>query len=250
MAASLFDGVMFTATSSGTGDFVVASAVAGYMVPPAIADTKLVRYRAQSADLSQWETGYGVYTHGTLTLARTTVVYNSAGTTAKIAFSAAPNVGLTFLKDDILSFVDTQSFSSPEKVVAQDNLGLAYATQAQMEAESAGVVVSPATQKFHPSAAKAWCLYQGTGTPGILASYNVSSVTRISVANYQVNWSTAFSSANYAAVLQGNDNGSGNGAFALLEALAAGYVGLVTVNPATLEQQDASRLTVVAYGDL
>jgi hypothetical protein len=124
------------------------------------------------------------------------------------------------------------------------------ATQADQEsASSTSVFVSPARQQYHPSAAKAWVAYQGTGTPGVLASYNVSSVTRASAANYTVNWTTAFSSGNYAAIVQGNDNGSGAGSFALVETISASSIYLVTVNPSTLSQADASRVCALAFGD-
>lgn len=124
------------------------------------------------------------------------------------------------------------------------------ATQANQEAAtSTTLAVTPGRQQYHPSAAKAWAHYQGTGTPAILASYNLSSVSRSAAGNYTFNWTTAFSSANYAAVVQGNDNTSGAASFALLETIAAGSVFLVTVNPSTLAQADASHVSVVAFGD-
>lgn len=124
------------------------------------------------------------------------------------------------------------------------------ATQADQEtASSTAVFVSPGRQQYHPSAAKAWVAYQGTGTPAVLASYNVSSVSRASSANYTVNWSTAFSSGNYAAIVQGNDNGSGAGSFALVETINASSIYLVTVNPSSLAQADASRVCALAFGD-
>lgn len=118
----------------------------------------------------------------------------------------------------------------------------------QQAATSNVLAITPLHQQDHPSAAKAWLHYRGSGTPAVLASYNVSSVTRSSAANYILNWSTAFSSANYSAIVQGNDNTSGAGAFALLETIAAGSVGVTTVNPSTLSQADASHLSAVAFG--
>lgn len=118
----------------------------------------------------------------------------------------------------------------------------------QQAATSNVLAITPLHQQDHPSAAKAWLHYRGSGTPAVLASYNVSSVTRSSAANYTLNWSTAFSSANYSIIVQGNDNTSGAGAFALLETIAAGNVTVVTVNPSTLTQADASHLSAVAFG--
>jgi hypothetical protein len=45
--------------------------------------------------------------------------------------------------------------------------------------------------------AKAWVNFNGTGTVAIRDSYNVSSITDNSTGNYTVNYSTAFSNANY-----------------------------------------------------
>ena len=46
---------------------------------------------------------------------------------------------------------------------------------------------------------KAWVNFNGTGTPAIRASFNVSSITDNGVGDYTINFSTAISDANYAA---------------------------------------------------
>lgn len=100
--ASFLDVCRFTAASSGTGDFVVSAAVTGYQTPASAnaVNGAIYRYRAESADLTQWEIGYGAYTSGSVTLARTTVLFNSSGTTSKINFSSAPQVAIVFLAED------------------------------------------------------------------------------------------------------------------------------------------------------
>ena len=71
------------------------------------------------------------------------------------------------------------------------------ATQATMAAAANLTdMVTAGRQQFHPSAAKARVKFQGSNG-NILASYNVSSVTRNGVGDYTVNFTTAFSSANY-----------------------------------------------------
>ena len=70
------------------------------------------------------------------------------------------------------------------------------ATQAQMEAATAtNAIVSPGVAKYHPGVAKAWIAFNGTGTIAIIASYNISSITDSGTGLYQINFSTAFSSA-------------------------------------------------------
>ena len=77
--------------------------------------------------------------------------------------------------------------------------GMAAATQAEMEsASSTSVATTPGRQQFHPSAAKFWLKFNGTGTPAINASYNITSVTNGGTAYYTINIATDFSSGNYA----------------------------------------------------
>jgi hypothetical protein len=62
--------------------------------------------------------------------------------------------------------------------------------------------------------AKAWVNFAGaSGT--IASSYNVSSVTRNSTGQYYVNFTTAFSDANYSAIMCASGNVSSNPSFGL-----------------------------------
>lgn len=90
----------FTAASAGTGSFVVSAAVSGYQTPlTAGASNFNYRYRAESADLTQWEVGSGAYTSSNTTLTRTPII-NSAGGSSAINFTVAPQVGLVLLSND------------------------------------------------------------------------------------------------------------------------------------------------------
>ncbi|WP_245333679.1 hypothetical protein [Bradyrhizobium guangdongense] len=66
-------------------------------------------YRAESADLLQWEIGTGVYNSGTGVLTRAVVLFNSSGTTSKINFSTAPQVAIVALAEDIARPVHTRT---------------------------------------------------------------------------------------------------------------------------------------------
>lgn len=73
------------------------------------------------------------------------------------------------------------------------------AVQSEMEAgSSTTLAVTPGRQQFHPSAAKAWVRFNGSGTPGVVIGYNVSSITDHGTGDYSTNFTTAFSTANYA----------------------------------------------------
>lgn len=86
--------VCFNATTFGIGNFVVASAVTGYVVPESanVTDGKAYNYYARSLDGSIFEFGNGVYTIASHTLARTTIFANSNGDTSPVDFALAPIV--------------------------------------------------------------------------------------------------------------------------------------------------------------
>jgi endosialidase-like protein len=111
--AAFLDVVRFNPTVGGTSDWTVSSAVPGYMSPAAagaVNGTKY-KYRAESADLSQWEIGEGAYNATTGVLARTTVLFNSAGTTAVINFSTAPQVAIVALAEDLPNLTTPNRFT-------------------------------------------------------------------------------------------------------------------------------------------
>lgn len=101
-ATGFLDACGFFPAAGGTADFVVSAAITGYQTPASAGATNgaVYSYRAQSTDLSQWEVGFGAYTSGTTTLARTTVVASSTG--SKVNFSAPPSVYVTALTADLL----------------------------------------------------------------------------------------------------------------------------------------------------
>jgi hypothetical protein len=101
-AQGFLDACGFIASSAGTGNLVVASAIQGYQTPAAAgAQSIAYSYRCESADKSQWEEGFGVYNTTTSTLARTTITANSSGNTSAVNFLAAPNVFITALSTDL-----------------------------------------------------------------------------------------------------------------------------------------------------
>jgi hypothetical protein len=60
--------------------------------------------------------------------------------------------------------------------------------------DSSGVL---ATQNGMTGIAKAWVNFDGTGTPAIRGSFNVSSITDNGTGDYTVNFTTAMPNANY-----------------------------------------------------
>lgn len=116
--ASFVNVCRFNPVAGGTGAFVVSSAVNGYQTPALAGaiDATTYHYRAESADLTQWEVGTGIYTAATTTLTRGTVLYNSSGTGTgagqsgagtNINFSTVPQVAISALAEDLVADINS-----------------------------------------------------------------------------------------------------------------------------------------------
>jgi len=88
MALVINDRVKETSTTSGTGTLNLAGAVTGFVTFVAgIGDTNTTYYAIFEQGTANWEVGLGTVGDATPdTLARTTVISNSLGSTAKISF--------------------------------------------------------------------------------------------------------------------------------------------------------------------
>jgi hypothetical protein len=124
------------------------------------------------------------------------------------------------------------------------------ATQAQQEAATSNAVaVTPGTQKFHPSAAKAFaCVTQSAGTYNLqtTGSSGVSGITKNGVGDVTVTWSTPFSGSFYAVSVS---PGQGGNFSVSIQAQTAGSVRLDMRNAATAAAVDVS-FYVCAFGDI
>ena len=73
------------------------------------------------------------------------------------------------------------------------------AIQSEMETPTSALRwITPAILKYHPLIPKAWVVFNGTGTPAITASSNVTSITDNGTGDYTINFTTALSSTAYA----------------------------------------------------
>lgn len=103
VASALLTVCRFNPTAGSTTDWTYSSIVLGYQSPTAanVVNGALYSYRAESADLTQWEIGAGAYNSATGVFARTSVLFNSSGTTSKINFSTIPQVAVVALAEDL-----------------------------------------------------------------------------------------------------------------------------------------------------
>lgn len=127
--------------------------------------------------------------------------------------------------------------------------GLVAATQAEQE-EGTSVVVAttPGRQRFHPSAAKAWVNFNGTGTVAINQSFNVSSITDSGTGLYIMNFTVAMSAATYATI-DGIGATSGDyGADLIFHTYAVASVSIAVTNR-TPSYTDFPNICVAVLGD-
>jgi hypothetical protein len=127
-----------------------------------------------------------------------------------------------------------------------------YATKAIMQAGTdSAAVVTPARANDANGAAKAWAIFNG-GTGTILDSFNVASVTKNGTGDYTVNFTTAFATASYAAVVAAgrgssgaNNRTCGSGAWTAAPTTAAHRFLIVD---STFSAADAEWVSAVYYG--
>lgn len=125
------------------------------------------------------------------------------------------------------------------------------ATQAQMEAASDNtVMVSPSNLKWGPAVAKAWVNFNGSGTPAIRTSLNVTSITDNGTGDFTINFTTSFSTADFAAA----GAAYSSGVYATLRgtATSTGFAAgshRINITDASTTLTDATIITMVYYGD-
>lgn len=130
--------------------------------------------------------------------------------------------------------------------------GAPAALKADQEAGTSDIVfTNPAVQQFHPSAAKFWCVFDGTttGTNPPTIGYNVTSVQRVSAGLYQLNFTANFSTANYCVTVTTKPDTGGLAIIGhVTDTPAVGNCRVLTIDN-TFTAADSSRVYVVGFGD-
>lgn len=244
------DRVKETSTTTGTGTYTLAGAAVGFQAFSAIGNTNTCYYCA--TDNTDWEVGLGTYTLAGTTLARTTVL---ASSNAGSAVNWAAGTRTLFCTPPASKFraIGELVLAADLPAASDTAIGaIEIAVQSEMETgSSTTLAVVPGRQHYHPSAAKAWVKWGVTTT--IDASYGVSSITDNGTGDWTVNFSTAFSSANYAVAQTCEATGAFNHGVAHAVrsgGQATGSVRVIVVDAASSGTLvDPAKNYVAAFGD-
>lgn len=159
----------------------------------------------------------------------------------------------TILDEDNMASDDANALATQQSIKAYvDTVGVGTAaTQAQQEAAtSTTTYVSPGRQHFHPSAAKCFINFNGTGTVATRSSYNVSTLNDLGTGKYSVDMTTGFSNGdNGTAVGSANDNTAYGDRQVSTFMLDADTIGANTGLTASTTLYDTTLVTVVGFGD-
>lgn len=180
--AAFLDGCRFNPAAGGTTDWTYSSPVTGYQSPAAanVVNGALYKYRAESADLGQWEFGEGAFNSGTGVLTRNRVLFNSAGTTAKINFSTVPQVAIVALAEDVAGPALLRGHLAGVILSTAGSSGtFAVSAGVCVDSTNSDIMAVPAFTKTNAN----WAVGPGNGgqTPGSLAAnswYHVHVVKR------------------------------------------------------------------------
>lgn len=177
---------------SGLGSLATASSVTAAQISNASANGRSL---LMAADYAAMKVLLG------LAVVATSGAYGDLSGRPTLGTAAALNVGTS--ANNVVQLDGTGKLPAVDASQLTSVPGsTAAATQAQQEAASAtNVFVAPGRQQYHPSAAKAWVNFNGAGTVAIRRSFNVSSITDNGIGDYTVNFTTAFSAADYAFAL-------------------------------------------------
>jgi len=139
-----------------------------------------------------------------------------------------------------------------DKVELLDASISAAASRAEQEAGTeAAKYVAPATQRFHPSACKAFVVFDGDPVAILGTDYNVTSITDLGVGDYRVTWDTNFSNVNYVCIGMNTSAGSGDSETISQKAgtPAVGAIDLQSRRASTGASIDPTHVFIAAFGD-
>lgn len=198
MALVLADRVKETTTTAGTGTVTLLGASTGFQSFAVIGNANTTYYTIAGQTTSEWEVGIGTYTASGTTLARTTVLANSAGTQpTALTFSAGTkDVFVTYPSEKSVNYDAADLLTvSDAAFTLQDNTDATKQAQFQLS----GLTTATTRTYTLPDATGTVALLSGTQT--------FSSATTFSTATGNLNFGSSQTSGN---VTLGGTSGTGN----------------------------------------
>jgi hypothetical protein len=189
LAGGTFTGKITTVAS--------AAGTAGFRLPTGAAPTTPV-----SGDI--WTTAAGLFANiGALATQQVALLGTTTNFTGTFTLSGATNSLGTSTAASTTNIAAGATLAATTKTVNIGSNGLATS----VTNINVGSTTSTTTITLNgtvnatglANSVKAWVNFNGTGTPAINASYNVSSITDNGVGDYTLNFTTALANANYAA---------------------------------------------------
>jgi hypothetical protein len=144
------DRVKETSTTAGTGTLTLAGAVDGFQSFAVIGNGNTTYYSIVDSTANTWEVGIGTYTSSGTTLARTTVLANSSGTTSPISFASnSKDVFATYpagksVHEDALNTAYAEQVGASNGFIINNNtIGTSYTVPSGYSAMSTGPITLP-----------------------------------------------------------------------------------------------------------
>ena len=109
---------------------------------------------------------------------------------------------------------------------------------------------SSTTAQIAQGRAKAWIRFDGTGTPSITDSFNISSITEVDDGQNTVAFTTAFANTNYCGVFNGSTSDSSMFSCIHTDHIATGSCRIITRTGRTTGRTGVVFTTGVFFGDV
>ena len=190
-------------TKNGTTALAAGDIASGAIVEVVFDGTQFQATNLKLGTMAQQAASAVAITGGTATLNNTglklldTNASHTLGVVPGSDLSANRTLTITTGDSDRTVTLSADLTVSATATVSGTNTGdTIAASQAEMKAASSNtVMVTPGRQQYHPGMAKAWVLFNASGT--VQASYNVSGVVRNSAGDYTITYSITMSSTTY-----------------------------------------------------
>jgi hypothetical protein len=130
-----------------------------------------------------------------------TTVLDAASDSATVIYSATARTNVPFR---VVGYIESTQATAGTWATAPSKIQ-GYGGQALQQNVDVKAALN-ATGSAPIYAVRAWVNFNGTGTPAIRASGNVSSISDNGTGNYTVNFTTAMPDANYSVLFQGAGN--------------------------------------------